>query len=191
MLRLFVLGLFSLVLFAQAPSGDAAPFLFRNPSISRTEVVFEYGGDLWVAGRSGGAARRLTSGQGVETNPVYSPDGTMIAFTGQYDGSVDVFVVPAAGGVPKRLTWHPGADVAVAWTPDSKRVVFSSSRSSNTPRYAQLFSISTQGGAESKLPVPVGYEAAFSPDGKRMAYVPMGRAFAAWKRYRGGMTEVP
>ncbi len=188
MLRLFVLGLFSLVLFAQAPSGDAAPFLFRNPSISRTEVVFEYGGDLWVAGRSGGAARRLTSGQGVETNPVYSPDGTMIAFTGQYDGSVDVFVVPAAGGVPRRLTWHPGADVAVAWTPDSKRVVFSSSRSSNTPRYAQLFSISTQGGAESKLPVPVGYEAAFSPDGKRMAYVPMGRAFAAWKRYRGGMT---
>jgi tricorn protease len=58
----------------------------------------------------------------------------------------------------------------------------------NSPRYAQLFSVSVEGGPEEPLPLPVGYEAAFSPDGKRLAYVPMGRAFAAWKRYRGGMT---
>lgn len=188
MLRLCLSLVLSLSAFAQAASEDAGPYLFRNPSISRTEVVFEYGGDLWIAARSGGVARRLTSGPGAETNPVFSPDGTMIAFTGQYDGSVDVFVVAAAGGVPKRLTWHPGADQAVAWTPDSRRVVFTSNRSSNTPRYAQLFSLPVEGGPEAKLPVPVGYEAAFAPDGKRMAYVPMGRAFASWKRYRGGMT---
>lgn len=167
--------------------GDS-PLIYRNPSISRSEVVFEYGGDLWIASRSGGAARQLTSGPGVEGNPIFSPDGAQIAFTGQYDGSVDVFVVPAAGGVPKRLTWHPGADQAVAWMQDSRRVVFASNRSANSPRYAELFSISIDGGPETKLAVPVGYEAAFAPDGKRMAYVPMGRAFAAWKRYRGGMT---
>ena len=164
------------------------PQLFRNPSISRTHVVFEYASDLWIAPRSGGSASRLTSGPGAETNPIFSPDGKMIAFTGQYDGSVDVFVVPAAGGVPKRLTWHPGADRAVAWSPDSRRVVFSSNRASVSPRYEQLFSISIDGGPESALPLPVGYEAAYSPDGKRLAYVPMQRAFTVWKRYRGGQT---
>ncbi|HBY58227.1 MAG TPA: protease, partial [Solibacterales bacterium] len=178
----------ALAALSQSPSDSDAPSLFRNPAISRTEVVFEYGGDLWIASRTGGVGRQLTSGPGAETQPVFSPDGSKIAFTGQYDGSVDVFVVPAAGGVPKRLTWHPGADQAVAWTPDSQRVVFASNRTANSPRYAELFTISIDGGPESKLPVPVGYEAAFSPDGKKMAYVPMGRAFAAWKRYRGGMT---
>lgn len=186
--RLLALALVSAAGWAQAPAGGEAPALFRNPSISRTQVVFEYGGDLWIAPRTGGAAARLTTGPGYETNPLFSPDGTQIAFTGQYDGSVDVFVVPAAGGVPKRLTWHPGNDTAVAWTPDSQRVVFASSRSANTLRYAQLFTISIHGGPETRLPLPAGYEAAYSPDGKRLAYVPMGRAFSAWKRYRGGMT---
>lgn len=185
---LFAILALSVVSLAQTPPEGASPFIFRNPTINRTEVVFEYASDLWIAPRTGGAARQLTSGPGAETNPIFSPDGANIAFTGQYDGSVDVFIVPAAGGVPKRLTWHPGADQAVAWTPDSQRVVFSSSRAANSPRYAELFSISIDGGPEMKLPVPAGYEAAFSPDGKRMAYVPMGRAFSAWKRYRGGMT---
>jgi len=182
------LTLASLAGFSQTPTEADAPSMFRNPSISKTHVVFEYSNDLWIAPRTGGAATRLTSGPGTEGFPQFSPDGTKIAFTGQYDGSIDVFVVPAGGGVPKRLTWHPGPDQAVAWTPDSQRVVFASSRSANSPRYAQLFTISIDGGPETQLPVPVGYEAAYSPDAKRLAYVPMGRAFAAWKRYRGGMT---
>jgi tricorn protease len=164
------------------------PALYRNPTINKTHVVFEYANDLWIAARTGGAATRLTTGPGAETNPMFSPDGTTVAFTGRYDGSVDVFVVPASGGVPKRLTWHPGADVVAGWTPDNKRVLFSSNRASVSPRYQELYSVPVDGGPEEKLPVPVGYEAAFAPDGKRMAYVPMGRAFDAWKRYRGGMT---
>ena len=165
-----------------------APSFFRNPTISRTQVVFEYANDLWIAPRTGGTAAPLTNGQGAETNPIFSPDGTKIAFTGQYDGSVDVFVMPAAGGVPQRLTYHPGPDVAVAWTPDSQRIVFASARASNAASYPRLFIISLTGGPESEIPLPVGFEAAFSPDGKQLAYVPMGRAFTAWKRYRGGMT---
>ncbi len=176
-----------LSLCAFAAEGDV-PTLFKNPTLNKTHVVFEYAGDLWSVDRAGGQAIRLTTGPGTETNPIFSPDGSMIAFTGSYDGSVDVFVVPAAGGVPKRLTWHPGGDFALGWTPDGKRVLFFSNRAANSPRYMELFTISIDGGPEEKLPLPVGYEAAYSPDGKRLAYVPMGRAFAAWKRYRGGMT---
>jgi len=177
-----------LILASLAFAQDDSPYLFRNPSASRTQVVFEYANDLWTVPRAGGVAARLTTGTGAETNPIFSPDGSSIAFTGQYDGSTDVFVVAAAGGVPRRLTWHPGPDVAVAWTPDSQRVVFASARHSNSPRYPKLFSIPAAGGAETALPLPVGYEASYSPDGQRLAYVPMGRAFTAWKRYRGGMT---
>jgi tricorn protease len=174
--------------FAQSPAEADAPSLFRNPSISATQVVFEYANDLWIAPRAGGPANRLTSGLGAETNPIFSPDGSKIAFTGQYDGSVDVFVVNASGGVPKRLTWHPGFDLAVAWTPDSQRVVFSSDRQANTTRYSQLFTISIDGGPESLIPLPTAFEAAYSPDAKRLAYVPIDRAFNVWKRYRGGKT---
>ena len=178
-----------LLLTGQTPPTDIdSPTLFRNPSISRTHVVFEYANDLWMVPRSGGVAVPLTNGPGSETNPIFSPDGTKIAFTGQYDGSVDVFTIPATGGVPQRLTHHPGNDVAVAWTPDSQRVVFASARFSNAPSYPQLFTISVDGGPESLIPLPVGFEAAYSPDGKQLAYVPLSRAFTAWKRYRGGRT---
>ena len=178
-----------LLLTGQTPPTDGdSPTLFRNPSISRTHVVFEYANDLWMVPRSGGVAVPLTNGPGSETNPIFSPDGTKIAFTGQYDGSVDVFTIPATGGVPQRLTHHPGNDVAVAWTPDSQRVVFASARFSNAPSYPQLFTISVDGGPESLIPLPVGFEAAYAPDGKQLAYVPLSRAFTAWKRYRGGRT---
>ena len=87
-----------------------------------SHIVFAYAGDLWSVPRDGGNAVRLTNGAGDETDPAFSPDGTQIAFTGEYDGNVDVFVVPAAGGVPKRLTWHPAPDRVLGWTPDGKQV---------------------------------------------------------------------
>src|SRR5512136_1278952 len=94
------------------------PLLLRDPSLSKTDVVFSYAGDLWIAGRDGGEAKRLTNGVGTESNPLFSPDGTQIAFTGEYDGNEDVYVMPSTGGVPRRLTHHPGTDRAVGWTPD-------------------------------------------------------------------------
>src|SRR4030095_3168114 len=80
-----------------------APTLFQKPTVNRTSIVFVYGGDLWAGSREGGAAQRLTTGVGVETDPTFSPDGNWIAFTGEYDGNVDAYLLPAGGGVPKRL----------------------------------------------------------------------------------------
>src|SRR2546421_13013696 len=89
-----------LILFAATASDaqSAKPLLLRHPTLSRTQVAFVYAGDLWVVAREGGEARRLTAGVGVETRPYFSPDGSQIAFTGEYDGNVDVYVVPSAGG---------------------------------------------------------------------------------------------
>ncbi len=179
--------LLSLVASATSIADEGTTF-FRNPAISATSIAFEYGGDLWTVPRAGGQAARLTTGPGEETNPVFSPYGSMVAFSGRYDGNVDVFVVPSAGGVPRRLTWHPGADAVQGWTPDGKHVLFRSGRSAAPAGSQQLFTIGLEGGAEQRLPLPIGYEGAFSPDGARIAYVPVSRAFTMWKRYRGGQT---
>src|SRR2546426_3615325 len=100
--------------------------LMQQPTLSKTNIVFVFGGDLWSVPRMGGEARRLTSGPGRETNPHFSPDGSLIAFTGEYDGNVDAYVMPAAGGVPRRLTWHPAPDIVLDWTPDGKRILLTS-----------------------------------------------------------------
>jgi len=159
--------------------------LLQKPALSRTQIVFVYAGDLWTVPRDGGDAKRLTSGAGIETNPAFSPDGSQIAFTGEYDGNVDVFVIPAEGGVPKRLTWHPAADITLGWTPDGKRILFSSTRTSYS-RLRELFTVGLEGGMAEKVDLPMGFEGAYSPDGTQLAYVPISRAFTAWKRYRGG-----
>ncbi|RYG01241.1 MAG: hypothetical protein EON94_08095, partial [Caulobacteraceae bacterium] len=85
------------------------PLLMREPTMNATTIVFSYAGDLWSVPREGGAAVRLTTSEGIEDGPFFSPDGRTIAFSGQYDGNTDVFTMPAEGGVPKRLTAHPAA----------------------------------------------------------------------------------
>jgi tricorn protease len=157
--------------------------------MSRTHIVFSYAGDLWIAPRNGGAASQLTDGVGNETSPQFSPDGTTVAFTGEYDGNVDLYTVPATGGVPKRMTYHPGADGLAGWTPDGKQLLFVSQRASDSGRFARLFTMPVDGVFPAEVPLPMAYAGSYSPDGTRLAYEPIPRAFNAWKRYRGGMAS--
>ena len=163
------------------------PLLLQKPTLSRTHIAFVYAGDLWTVPRPGGEARRLTSGVGTETNPVFSPDGSTIAFTAEYDGNTDVYTVLAIGGIPKRLTWHPAPDMVQAWSPDGRRILFSSTRESYAS-ITQLYTMDVNGSFPEKLALPWGWEGSYATDGRRLAYVPMRRAFNVWKRYRGGDT---
>jgi len=170
-----------------APAIDLADTrLVADPATSGRLVAFAYANDLWVAGTDGTGVRRLTSHPGVESGPRFSPDGSLVAFTGRYEGNTDVYVVPAAGGVPKRLTYHPGSDVALGFTPDGTAVLFSSGREVYTGRYTQLFAVPVTGGFPEKLKIPNASKAQISPDGKTTAYVPLSEPFNQWKGYRGG-----
>ncbi|MGD0444578.1 MAG: PDZ domain-containing protein [Edaphobacter sp.] len=166
--------------------------LLQRPALSQTQIVFNYAGDLWSVDRKGGHATRLTVGVGVETSPVFSPDGNTIAFTGEYDGNTDVFTIPATGGVPHRVTYHPAADTAVGWSPDGKEILFRSDRQANS-RYTQLYEVPAAGGFAKVLPLPMAYEGEISSDGANIAYSPLGPSFSfdynryvAWGNYRGG-----
>ena len=163
--------------------------LLSQPAVSAEHVAFAYAGDLWIAGRDGSGARRLTSHEGTESSPRFSPDGSLVAFSAEYDGNIDVFVMPAAGGEPKRLTWHPGNDLVQGFTVDGSAVLFASQRSMFTNRHFQLFTVPLVGGLPTKLPIPHGLRASYSPDGRRIAYIPTPERFEQWKNYRGGTTS--
>jgi tricorn protease len=160
--------------------------LLSQPAVSATHVAFTYAGDLWISNRDGSGVRRLTTHPGNETNPRFSPDGRWIAFSGQYDGNTDVFLVPVPGGPPKRLTWHPSPDVVQDFAPDGSAVLFFSQRNSFTGRYAQLYTVSVDGGHPEQLPIPNAFKAGYSPDGRKIAYTPLSEPFNQWKNYRGG-----
>ena len=165
--------------------------LLTQPAISKTHIAFVYAGDLWVAGIDGKDVRRLTTSEGAESNPVFSPDGKLLAFSSQYDGNTDVYVIPVEGGVPKRLTWHPGPDIVQGFTPDGSAVLFTSPRAVFTTRYTQLFTVKVTGESpEEPLPIPNANEATYSPDGTRLAYNPLYQAFTQWKHYRGGTHSI-
>ncbi|HSB10542.1 MAG TPA: PDZ domain-containing protein [Blastocatellia bacterium] len=175
--------------FASAPNGSGTRLL-RTPTVSATQIAFAYANNIWVVERAGGTARRITSFQGLTTNPHFSPDGKWIAFSGEYAGNIDVYVVPSEGGEPKRLTWHPGADSVQGWTPDGKSVMFSSSRATWAPSGAPRFwTVPAEGGVEQPMPMPRGYQGKISADGSRIAY----RMNNSWdeerRNYRGGQNR--
>jgi tricorn protease len=181
-------AIFLIALFAKAQPTD--PLLLRNPSVSGTHVVFNYGNQLWIIPRDGGTAQLLTTGPGAKTTPFLSPDGKWVSYTGKYNGISNVYVVSSAGGAPRRLTFSSGgSEEVVGWTPDSGRVLFRSSASSPS-WFTRLFTISIDGGFPQDLPLPEGVMGSFSPDGQSIAYVPMWNwgTDHGWKHYRGGRT---
>jgi tricorn protease len=179
-----VLLLFPLDLLAQPDTVDTR--LLHSPAVSRDHIAFVYADDLWICDLDGRNVRRLTSDPGVESDPAFSPDGRTIAFTGQYDAARNVYTLPVTGGEPTRLTWHPGLDMVRGWTPDGKAVLFNSWRETAIGNDTPLFTVPAAGGFSSRLPVPHGRQASYSPDGSHLAYMPLADVTAQWKNYRGG-----
>lgn len=165
---------------------DGPSRLLREPTISATQIAFEYGADLWVVSRDGGEARRLTSTPAIESYPHFSPDGRRIAFTSNRSGVNAVYVMATEGGDPLRITWSPSGEIARGWTPDGRDVLFSSGRVSAPTSYAKLFMIPAEGGVARLLPSAMGLRGSFSPDGKQLVVDRVDRWDVEYRSYRGG-----
>jgi tricorn protease len=192
MRRLLLASFFVIFASVLAFSADSGPLLLQSPTLSKTQIAFAFGGDIWIVNRAGGDAQRLVTGSGILSHPIFSPDGTLVAYTGNYDGNDDVYVVAATGGEPRRLTYHPDSDVAVGWTNDSRNILFRTTRGSYS-RFEKLYTVPATGGFPTALPLPMGVEGSYSPDGSHLAYVPTWNrrlgaidAYIAIKHYRGG-----
>ena len=175
--------------------------LLRFPATNGKQIVFCYAGELYAVAKEGGIARRLTSGPGYSSFPRFSPDGTQLAFTSQYDGNTEVYVMPAEGGIPKRLTTTAtlGRDdisdrmgpnnIVMTWENTKPLIVFRSRMKSFDSFVGSLYAVGLNAELSESLPVPRGGFVSFSPDDSKMAFNRVFREFRTWKHYRGGMSD--
>ena len=82
-------------------------------------IVFSYKGDLFTVATKGGNAHQITSNAGYDAYPVWSPDGSRIAFASAREGSLDVYIVNRTGGIPNRLTTHSGDETPLCFLDDN------------------------------------------------------------------------
>jgi tricorn protease len=174
--------------------------ILRFPTIHGDRIVFTCAGDLYTVSATGGVARRLTNHDGYNMFARFSPDGSKIAFTGQYDGNTEVYLMPSEGGVPKRLTFTATLDrddisdrmgpnnIVMGWK-DENQILFRSRRVDPNAFNGQLYLVSIDGGVPQQLPLPRGGFTSYSPDKKKIAYNRIFREFRTWKRYRGGQAD--
>jgi tricorn protease len=199
MKKIISILLFSVLIISA--SAQAESRLMRFPAIHGDQLVFSYAGDLYITTVSGGIARRLTSDPGYEMFAKFSPDGKMIAFTGQYDGNTEVYIIPASGGQPRRLTYTAtlGRDevsdrmgpnnIVMTWTNDGKHIIYRSRKKTFNDFIGHLFMVSVDGGHSVQIPLSTGGFCSFSPDGKKLAFNRVFREFRTWKYYQGGMAD--
>lgn len=178
-----ILFLFSILI--SYPIFSQGTRLLRQPTLSKTDIVFVHAADLWKAPLNGGNAIRLTSDDGYESNPHFSNDGQWIAFTAQYDGNRDVYIVSINGGEPKRLTYHPNNDFVEGWTPNGK-ILFRSDRASKPTQTSKFYTVSINGGMPEAFEIPRAAFGEISEDNKYIAYTPITSWDAEWRNYRGG-----
>ena len=133
---------------------QAHPLWMRFPAISPDgkTIAFSYKGDLFTVATTGGTARQLTTNAAYDAYPVWSPDGSKIAFASTREGSFDVYVIGKNGGSPTRLTTHSADERPVTWS-DASHVLFScvlmpTAQSSIFAQsdFPQVYEVSTQGG---------------------------------------------
>jgi tricorn protease len=182
----------------EAQRTDELTRLLRFPDIHGDMIAFVYAGDIWTVPASGGTARRLTSHPGLELFPKFSPDGRLIAFSGEYNGTRQIFVISVDGGEPRQLTYHNDVGAlpprggwdnrVLGWTPDGKNVVFRANRIPYSDRLGRPFLVPVEGGEEQPLQITESGGLSYSPDGTRVAFTPISNEFRGWKRYRGGQS---
>lgn len=180
---LYCVTLFFLASISASAQVDAR--LFRYADVSETQIAFVYAGDIWLVAKEGGTASRISSPSGEELRPKFSPDGKTLAFSANYDGSLDVYTMPAQGGLPKRITWR--GCVLTDWHPNGEEIMFSTGKESGRQRFSRLFTVDKDGGLPEVLPPAYGENGCFSPNGKFLAFTDKSRLNRNWKRYRGGM----
>ncbi len=173
-------------------SSAETPLWLRDVKIAPDgqTIAFTYKGDIYTVPTVGGTAVRLTTSPSYETSPIWSPDGSKIAFASDRNGNMDIFVMPSTGGAPKRLTSNSANETPEAFTPDGSAVYFSASiqdpaSSAMHPSavMSEVYSVPTDGGAAVQVLGTPAQRIAFMPDGNSFLYQDVKGFENEWRKH--------
>lgn len=175
-----------LILLTQAAYSQQKGY-YRTPALFENTVVFTAEGDLWKYDITTGQSSRLTTHLGVESNPVFSPDGKQIVFTGQYEGISELYVMDVNGSVPKRITYDfYGRVNAVQWLADGQ-IVYSTARFNTLPD-PQLVKLNPATLTTELIPLSQASDGFYDAD-KTLYFTRLPKQGSNNKRYRGGYIQ--
>jgi tricorn protease len=160
---------------------------YRQPAMSAEAIVFVAEGDIWRTNISGGAAQRLTTHAGEESNPAISPDGKSVAFTARYEGPAEVYVMPIAGGAPTRLTFDGDNARVQGWAKDNK-VLYNTARYSDKPG-ARLYTVDIKTRAVEAVPLADAAEGCYANANNTLFFTRQPANSDSLKRYEGGLAQ--
>ena len=177
----------ALLLSLSTAAFSAGVSYFSEPALcpTRPEIAFVSGGDIWVAPAKGGEAHLLVSHPAEESRPLYSPDGTRLAFVSTRTGGGDIYILTLASGELKRLTFDDRLDQLDSWSRDGRWIYFSNG-TQDVGNKNDLYRVSAEGGT----PMPVSadrftneFQATPAPDGSTVAFAARGNGDSQWWRH--------
>jgi TolB protein len=152
---------------AWSPDGRQIAFASERTDDSTGDYDDHY--EIYVRGRDAEVAK-LTHNDSDDLEPVWSPDGTMIAFMSKRDGNWEIYAMKADGSAQRNLSDNPADDEQPAWSPDGRKIAFVSDR---TDGLQELFVMNADGSGVRRLTsVPTGKSRpAWSPDSRKIAFI--------------------
>jgi tricorn protease len=170
----------------------AAPLgYYRQPALHGDTIVFVSEGDLWKVPATGGRATRLTSHPGDEAAPQFSPDGTTIAFSAEYEGPTEIYTMPVTGGLPVRRTFSGGRNDPVGWA-SNKSVIIATDACSTLPD-TQLATLDLSNdrlaAARTMIPLSQAADGVYADDGQTLFFTRLPFQGSHTRRYKGGTAQ--
>jgi Tol biopolymer transport system component/C-terminal processing protease CtpA/Prc len=180
------LGVFSSALAQNSPNW------LRYPAISPDgkQIAFTYKGDLYLVPSVGGKAVQVTFHEAHDYKPVWSKDGSQLAFSSDRYGNFDVFIMNATGGEATRLTYHSTDELPFDFSADDQQVIFGAARMDiaehrqyPTGSQPELYQVSRKGGRIDQLwTIPAEYVQT-SNDGSKMIYQDKKGGENEWRKH--------
>ena len=160
---------------------------YRTPAIHAQTVAFTAEGDLWKYDLNTQQAQRLTTHHGLETEPIFSPDGKRIVFTGEMEGSPELYEMKVEGGVPRRLTYENGRNIkAISWLTDGT-ILFSTPNESPLEDY-QLVKLNPETLSREMIPLAQAADGSYDESGT-LYFTRFSHQGSNTKRYTGGTAQ--